>query len=51
MYDSLRTESWENLDDVIYLARAVTRVLEFIVAVFVVLYGVKVGNNIYIKFI
>lgn len=40
MYDSIRTEPWENLDDVIYLARAITRVMEFIVAVFVVLYGV-----------
>lgn len=41
MYDALRSEPWEKLDDVIYLARAVTRVLEFIVAVFVVLYGLK----------
>lgn len=40
MYDCLRAEPWENLDDIIYMARAVTRVLEFIVAVFVVLYGV-----------
>ncbi|XP_076470514.1 RING finger protein 145-like [Babylonia areolata] len=41
MYDSIRSEPWENLDDIVYLARAVTRVLEFIVAVFVVLYGIK----------
>ena len=41
MYDSIRSEPWENLDDIIYLARAVTRVMEFIVAVFVVLYGLK----------
>ncbi|KAK7110194.1 RING finger protein 145-like [Littorina saxatilis] len=41
VYDSIRSEPWENLDDIIYLARAVTRVLEFIVAVFVVLYGLK----------
>ena len=41
MYDFIRTEPWEGLDDVVYLARAVTRVLEFIVAVFVVLCGLK----------
>jgi hypothetical protein len=41
IYDSLLTEPWENLDDVVYYARAVTRVLEFVVAVFVVLYGAK----------
>lgn len=41
MYDFLRSEPWENLDDVIYCARAVTRVLEFIVAVFVVCFGLK----------
>ncbi|CAG5118862.1 unnamed protein product [Candidula unifasciata] len=41
MYDFLRSEPWENLDDVIYYARAVTRVMEFIVAVFVVCFGLK----------
>lgn len=41
MYDFLRSEPWENLDDIIYFARAVTRVMEFIVAVFVVCFGLK----------
>lgn len=41
IYDALRENPWESLDDVVYYARATTRVLEFIVAVFVVLYGVK----------
>lgn len=41
MYDFVRNEPWESLDDVIYYARSMTRVLEFIVAVFVVCYGVK----------
>ncbi|XP_071090517.1 RING finger protein 145-like [Haliotis cracherodii] len=41
MYDSFRNEPWEMLDDVIYCARAITRVLEFFVAVFVVCYGLK----------
>ncbi|ESO86548.1 hypothetical protein LOTGIDRAFT_194981 [Lottia gigantea] len=41
IYDSLRTEPWESLDDVIYWARACTRVVEFLVAVFVVCYGFK----------
>lgn len=37
MYDSLCKDSkWEALDDVVYYARAVTRVLEFLVAVLVV---------------
>jgi hypothetical protein len=41
MYDALLSESWEGLDDVVYYARAVVRVLEFLVAVFVVGYGLK----------
>ncbi|RUS84263.1 hypothetical protein EGW08_007956 [Elysia chlorotica] len=41
MYDFIRSEPWENLDDIIYFARAVTRVMEFIVAVFVVCFGLK----------
>ncbi|KAK6185620.1 hypothetical protein SNE40_007814 [Patella caerulea] len=41
IYDSLRSEPWESLDDVIYWARSCTRVLEFLVAVFVVCYGLK----------
>ena len=41
IYDALRTNPWESLDDVVYYAKASTRVMEFIVAVFVVLYGVK----------
>ncbi|KAM7284527.1 RING finger protein 145 [Ixodes scapularis] len=36
VYDAWRTEPWEALDDVIYVARALTKVLEFLVAVFVV---------------
>lgn len=41
MYDFMRPEPWEKLDDVVYCARAVTRVMEFIVAVFVVCFGLK----------
>ena len=41
MYDFMTSEPWENLDDIIYYARAVTRVMEFIVAVFVVCFGLK----------
>lgn len=40
MYDALRNEPWQKLDDVVYYTKATTRVLEFIVAVFVVCYGV-----------
>lgn len=40
-YDALRSEPWEMLDDVVYYARAVTRVLEFLVAVFVVGAGLR----------
>ncbi|KAH7983882.1 hypothetical protein HPB52_014994 [Rhipicephalus sanguineus] len=36
VYDAWRTEPWEALDDVIYMARAVTKILEFLVALFVV---------------
>ncbi|KAK3094999.1 hypothetical protein FSP39_008915 [Pinctada imbricata] len=41
MYDSLRREPWDALDDVIYYVRSIVRVLEFVVAVFVVCYGLK----------
>lgn len=41
MYDYFRSSPWESLDDVIYWTRSITRVLEFIVAVFVVCYGVR----------
>jgi hypothetical protein len=41
IYDAIRDEPWEKLDDIVYYAKATTRVLEFIVAVFVVCYGVK----------
>ncbi|GLH12618.1 Protein TRC8 homolog [Gryllus bimaculatus] len=42
MYDALQKDSgWESLDDVVYVARAVTRVLEFVVAVLVVGAGVR----------
>ena len=40
VYDALRDIVWEGLDDVVYYAKATTRVLEFIVAVLVVAYGV-----------
>uniref|UniRef100_A0A2L2YA97 RING finger protein 145 n=1 Tax=Parasteatoda tepidariorum TaxID=114398 RepID=A0A2L2YA97_PARTP len=36
LYDSARYEPWENLDDIVYYTRAVTKVLEFFVAIFVV---------------
>ncbi len=41
LYDGLREDPWESLDDVVYYAKATTRVLEFVVAVFVVAYGVR----------
>lgn len=42
MYDALQKDSgWESLDDVVYIARAITRVLEFIVAVLVVGAGIR----------
>lgn len=40
LYDALRENSWESLDDIVYYAKATTRVLEFIVAVIVVAYGI-----------
>ncbi|XP_064600261.1 RING finger protein 145-like [Liolophura sinensis] len=40
MYDAVRQEPWELLDDVVYYARSVTRVMEFIIAVFIVCYGI-----------
>ncbi|GIY23468.1 RING finger protein 145 [Caerostris darwini] len=36
LYDSLRFEPWENLDEIVYYTRAVTKVMEFFVAIFVV---------------
>ena len=41
MYDAVRQTPWESLDDVIYYARCLVRVLEFFVALFVVGYGVE----------
>ena len=41
IYDSVTQDPWESLDDVVYYAKGTTRVLEFIVAVFVVAYGLK----------
>ncbi|VDI73047.1 Hypothetical predicted protein [Mytilus galloprovincialis] len=41
IYDSLRENSWEKLDDVIYYTRATVRVFEFLVALFVVCFGLK----------
>ncbi|KAH3788538.1 hypothetical protein DPMN_166683 [Dreissena polymorpha] len=41
LYDTLRTETWERLDDVVYYIRSTVRILEFIVAVFVVCFGIK----------
>lgn len=41
MYDSFISSTWESMDDVIYNTKATVRVLEFIVAVFVVVYGVR----------
>ena len=41
LYDTFRTEPWEKLDDVVYYIRSTVRVLEFIVAVFVVFFGIK----------
>lgn len=41
MFDGIRTESWESLDDTVYYTRSIVRILEFIVAVFVVCYGMK----------
>lgn len=41
MYDTIRNEPWEALDDIVYYTRSTVRVLEFLVAVFVVCYGLK----------
>ena len=41
LYDAWRTEPWEKLDDIIYYIRSAVCVLEFFVALFVVLYGIK----------
>ncbi|XP_060590523.1 RING finger protein 145-like [Ruditapes philippinarum] len=41
LYDTFRTETWERLDDVVYYIRSTVRVLEFVVAVFVVCFGIK----------
>lgn len=41
MYDGMRTDPWESLDDIVYYTRSFVRILEFIVAVFVVCYGMK----------
>lgn len=41
LYDSVKENPWEKLDDVIYYTRATVRVLEFLVALFVVCFGLK----------
>ena len=41
MYDGIRTDPWESLDDIVYYTRSFVRILEFVVAVFVVCYGMK----------
>ncbi|CAG0912672.1 unnamed protein product [Notodromas monacha] len=41
LYDMTKTEPWTKLDEVVYGARAMTRVLEFLIAVFVVCVGLK----------
>ncbi|KAK3601387.1 hypothetical protein CHS0354_037703 [Potamilus streckersoni] len=41
MYDSFRMTPWESLDDIVYYTRASVRILEFVVALFVVCYGIK----------
>lgn len=41
LYDTFRAETWERLDDVVYYIRSTVRVLEFVVAVFVVCFGIK----------
>lgn len=41
MYDSFIASTWESMDDVVYYTKATVRVLEFIVAVFVVVYGIQ----------
>ncbi|XP_070541472.1 RING finger protein 145-like [Ptychodera flava] len=39
MIDGYRKEPWENLDDLVYFIKAFCRVLEFLVAISVLLYG------------
>nr|CAD7580637.1 unnamed protein product [Timema californicum] len=42
LYDAMQKESgWESLDDMVYIARGITRALEFIVALLVVGAGVR----------
>lgn len=41
MYDGMRTDLWESFDDIVYYTRFFVRILEFIVVVFVVCYGMK----------
>ena len=41
VYDAMCDNSIENLDDYVYYAKSTTRVLEFVVAVIVVCYGVR----------
>jgi hypothetical protein len=41
VYDMTLSDPWEKLDDCVYAARAMTRVLEFLIALFVVGIGVK----------
>nr|XP_022345118.1 RING finger protein 145-like [Crassostrea virginica]XP_022345119.1 RING finger protein 145-like [Crassostrea virginica]XP_022345120.1 RING finger protein 145-like [Crassostrea virginica]XP_022345121.1 RING finger protein 145-like [Crassostrea virginica] len=41
MYDGIRRDPWESLDDIVYYTRSFVRILEFVVAVFVVCYGMK----------
>lgn len=42
VYDSVQEEIWENLDDIVYYTRAITKILEFFVAVVVVGMGLWV---------
>ena len=41
LYDAWRSEPWERLDDIVYYIRSTVCTLELLVAVFVVVYGVK----------
>lgn len=41
IYDAIRARPMTGLDDVVYYAKAATRTLEFLVAVFVVAYGIR----------
>jgi len=42
-YDATRSEPWNSLDEVVYYVRGITKVLEFFVAVSVVLVGLHEG--------